>query len=250
MMRYRPLCSCAFCVSPLRFLCSPMRGCYTFSKQLLSQVYLRVPKVKFLPFSTHSIFTVGTRLGSSGHTLTLTILLICSIILNLGLSLRLKQLRPSAANYRKRVEFNIGSVASSFIANDSNGQQVTISYKDSPYPTILYILSSDCSWCSRNEDNIETLAKSVRDKHRLIGISLSTDKLGDYVPKYKYNPSFPVYSGLSDTVKISYDLTSTPQTIIISPEGKVIKIWRGAYRDSNLQEIEGYFNIKLPGIAP
>ncbi|MGE0887721.1 MAG: hypothetical protein AB7P14_29725 [Blastocatellales bacterium] len=43
-------------------------------------------------------------------------------------------------------------------------------------------------------------------------------------------------------------LGSTPQTIVISPEGKVLKNWVGAYGSSK-PEIEAYFGVQLPGIT-
>jgi hypothetical protein len=44
-------------------------------------------------------------------------------------------------------------------------------------------------------------------------------------------------------------LESTPQTIIISPDGRVMKNWVGAYGESLRPEVEAYFGIKLPGLT-
>ena len=47
----------------------------------------------------------------------------------------------------------------------------------------------------------------------------------------------------------SLGLGSTPQTIVVSPEGKVLKVWTGAYDDKLKSEIEDYFGTQLPGLS-
>jgi hypothetical protein len=54
--------------------------------------------------------------------------------------------------------------------------------------------------------------------------------------------------------KISYTdhslgLGSTPQTIVISPEGRVLKNWTGSYGEQVQAELEEYFQIRLPGLT-
>ena len=60
--------------------------------------------------------------------------------------------------------------------------------------------------------------------------------------------NFPVYTGLkSDTIQ-ALGLGGTPQTIVISPEGLVLKNWPGAYREQTQREVEDYFQVRLPGL--
>jgi len=40
-------------------------------------------------------------------------------------------------------------------------------------------------------------------------------------------------------------LRVAPTTIVISPEGKVLKVWTGAYRDGLRQEIEAFLGVHL-----
>lgn len=35
---------------------------------------------------------------------------------------------------------------------------------------------------------------------------------------------------------------------VISPEGKVVKFWQGAYDKATLGDIEEFFQVKLPGL--
>lgn len=60
----------------------------------------------------------------------------------------------------------------------------------------------------------------------------------------------PVYKDLTELSKLTYKLGATPQTIVVSPEGKVIKNWMGAYSGDKAREVEEYFNVRLPGLTP
>lgn len=60
--------------------------------------------------------------------------------------------------------------------------------------------------------------------------------------------TFPVYNDLSPHSTSSYKLGGTPQTLVISSEGRILKSWFGAYSGPVAQEVEEYFSIRLPGI--
>jgi peroxiredoxin len=125
-------------------------------------------------------------------------------------------------------------------------QQEVIAYQGTNQPTVLYILTPTCVWCARNMDNFKTLLDRERGQYRFIGLSLSEQTLPDYVGKNELK--LPVYSGLSpETLKI-YKLGSTPQTVVISPEGKVLKDWVGAYVGKQKSEVEAFFHVTLPGL--
>lgn len=58
-----------------------------------------------------------------------------------------------------------------------------------------------------------------------------------------------VYPGLSPERVKAYKLGSTPQTIVISPEGKVLQDWAGACVGEQKSQVEAFFHVTLPGIA-
>jgi peroxiredoxin len=131
-------------------------------------------------------------------------------------------------------------------AKGLDGQPATISYRPDELPTILYVFTPTCGWCTKNLQNIKALAERTKGKYRVIGLSLSSDKLQDYVTRSDL--TFPVYSDLSPGVTIKYRMGGTPQTIVISNEGKLVKEWKGAYMGNTKQEIETQFGLELPGI--
>jgi len=49
--------------------------------------------------------------------------------------------------------------------------------------------------------------------------------------------------------RLALKLGGTPQTIVVSPEGKVQRNWFGAYAD-NTNEVESALGVTLPGLLP
>jgi len=56
-----------------------------------------------------------------------------------------------------------------------------------------------------------------------------------------------VYADIKPEVRSAYQLGGTPETIVISPENKVMGVWRGAYESGVKQEIEKFLQVQLPG---
>jgi hypothetical protein len=57
------------------------------------------------------------------------------------------------------------------------------------------------------------------------------------------------YSKPTEAFVSSLGLGSTPQTIVISSQGKIEKNWIGAYGDDTKKEVEDYFGVVLPGLT-
>ncbi len=126
-------------------------------------------------------------------------------------------------------------------------KEVLINYDSMKVPTVLYVFVPSCTWCAQNWDNVKTLAKNTGKTHRFLGLALSDYQLQDYVNNNKVN--FPVYKQLSPEILTKLALGSVPQTIVISPQGKVLKNWTGAYSGAIQREVEAFFHVKLLGIS-
>jgi hypothetical protein len=70
--------------------------------------------------------------------------------------------------------------------------------------------------------------------------------VADYVAKNQLK--IAVYSGLSADVRKTYTMGGTPQTIVVSPEGRVLQNWVGAYAGSQKSQVEAFFHTTLPGL--
>ena len=44
-------------------------------------------------------------------------------------------------------------------------------------------------------------------------------------------------------------LGSTPQTIVIAPDGRVLKNWIGAFGMPVQTQVEEFFDVRLPGLT-
>jgi len=141
----------------------------------------------------------------------------------------------------------VGDLVASFSAKDLDGRTVMINYGSTNVPTLLYIFAPDCEWCAKNVSNVQYLATEARGNCRIIGLSLSSDNLRDYAVRNNLN--FPIYAELQFAVTRQYKMGGTPQTILVSPEGRVLRNWPGAYVGARQQEVEDYFHIQLPGVT-
>jgi len=96
-------------------------------------------------------------------------------------------------------------------------------------------------------DNFKELVARTGTDYRFVGLSLSKEGLSEYVASHEL--TIPIYTGLSNETKKSYKLGGTPQTIVVSPEGKVLQDWVGAYSGDQKSQVEAFFHATLPGIT-
>lgn len=174
------------------------------------------------------------------------VFLVLSILLNLQLAWKVKSLESSLLYLKSEAVLSVGTLVPPIEAKDIDDRPATISYPGEGPPVVLYIFTPECTWCARNMENLKALTDQAGSNHRFIGLSLSSDKLRDYVADNKLG--FPVYSGLSPAFSTTYKVGGTPETLVISPEGRVLKRWGGAYTKDIQKDVEDYFKVKLPGI--
>lgn len=186
----------------------------------------------------------------SSHSSILMLLLVCSVGLNVLLAGRVRDLSELSRLLQLKMNSPVlvpGSIAPEFSARETNDKKVFLNYADSKFPTVIYLFSPDCHWCDRNLDNIRMLAGSAHDRFRFVGVSLTKEDLQSYLAQSKL--PFEIYHSPADEVKIAYGFNSTPSTVVISPTGKVLQYWRGAYNEELQREVEDFFNVKLPGMS-
>jgi peroxiredoxin len=178
----------------------------------------------------------------------MTVILGLSLALNLAQAFRIHELNKSRPGASDLASIQVGTTVSPAKARDTQGRQAVISYDDVKQPVVLYVFTPQCPWCSRNLDNLRALVSQKRDSYRFIGLSLTDDGLTEYLARNKLD--LPVYVTPAEETKQEYKLGNTPQTIVISPGGKVVQNWVGAYAGPKQAEVENFFGVKLPGLAP
>lgn len=139
-----------------------------------------------------------------------------------------------------------GTVLPALDAERLDGSRELIGFQSAERPTLLYVFTPSCKWCERNLPNLTALTLHARAKYRIIGLSLDP-AVSEYVQRAKLD--FPVYINPSPATVREYGMGSTPQTLVISTKGEVLHAWSGAYIGTTQREVEGVFELSLPGLA-
>lgn len=111
----------------------------------------------------------------------------------------------------------------------------------------VYVFSSSCSWCEKNLNNIRTLAQSKFSEYRFIGVSTGpSEALREYCRSNAIN--FEVMEAVPDSLQKAYDMGGTPQLIVVSPDGRLKRVFKGALSGEQKSEAEAFFGTTLPGL--
>ena len=174
-------------------------------------------------------------------------LLVASVVLNLMLTRKVKSLNESIELVKSEQTLNEGVILPPITATALDGSVAVIRFDSVAVPTVLYVFTPPCGWCTRNLPAAKALAESVKGRYRVLGLSLSSDGLQKYLSDSGL--SFPVYADISMSTRSAYHLGGTPDTIVVSSDGTVMKHWQGAYVGSTKKAMESYFNVTLPPVS-
>jgi peroxiredoxin len=172
-------------------------------------------------------------------------LLALSLILNILLASEVSSLRKAVLATKAETRLNVGTEVPIIQGHSVDGRKEVLNYGAFTTPVVLYVFTPQCKWCKKNLDNLHKLIDNSGANYHVVGLALTSMGLKDYLDKEHL--LFPVYTDLDESTKFIYHLGGTPQTIIVSPEAKILKVWTGAYQDSIRGEIEAYLKIQLPG---
>jgi peroxiredoxin len=178
--------------------------------------------------------------------LTLAVLLVFSLGINLLLARRVSSLKNMVTVIKAESSLVEGDKVPPLAAKDPQGQNAVFDYSRSKLPTVVFVITPTCGWCTKNIMNMRALVEKASDRFQFVGFSLSSDKLHDYLTANKLD--FPFYTDLPLVPTSEYKLGGTPQTIVVSPSGEVMKVWSGAFAEKTQKEVEDYFGVSLPGL--
>jgi peroxiredoxin len=173
-------------------------------------------------------------------------LLIISLAINLLLARRVANLKRTVGTIKAESRLALGDTLPAIVAKDPQGHPAKLDYSETPLPTVVFIITPTCGWCTKNIMNMRALVENTGNRYRFVGLSLSSDQLVDYVKENKLE--FPIYTDLPILAMREYKLGGTPQTLVVTPKGQVTRIWSGAFAEDLQKEVEDYFSVKLPGI--
>ena len=178
-----------------------------------------------------------------------SLLLMASCVINVLLAQEVIRVREIVRDLRSPDALRIGeAMPPSIVGRTLAGQPVTVRLAEVERPSVLYVVRSGCGWCTRNAANFSSLSSQISNGYSVTVLAI--DEEPDALKKYLKE----TYGGI-DAI---WDLPSamrkkfggTPQTVVVSATGNVTKNWVGAYDGALLAEIEDYFSVTLPGLAP
>jgi len=185
--------------------------------------------------------SLKSQIGKNVGTLSLAVMLALSLGLNVYLARRVDFRRPAPFNALREN----AKLPAAISLLDADGKSAELSF--SAYPsTVIYVFSPECPWCRRNEANIRALVAAAGARYRMIGISTVNTNLKSYIAE-GHTP-FPVYVMKSPDQMRQLGLAGTPETLVVGADGRVEKVWTGAYLTPTRAQVEKYFNITLPGM--
>jgi peroxiredoxin len=169
--------------------------------------------------------------------------LILSIAINVLQARRIQGLELEMDKLSARGALAIGTVVPEIKAKDMEGHSTVIRFSDSAKPTVLYVFSPTCGYCVQNSEALNNLTAGISGRYRVVGLSLVSDGASRFVADHGIG--FPVYIQPESATLVDLRLGVTPETIVISPEGKVLEDWRGAYVGGTGTLVENFFAIDL-----
>lgn len=130
-----------------------------------------------------------------------------------------------------------GQTVPAIRAEDVNGKDLALSYSsDSPFTLVLWF-SPTCSSCEDNFGLWKDVDRlRIADKLRIVGFCSCTATEGRTVVAEK-GLEFPVLAATDQSIVDLYKGNLLPQTILISPEGAIRRVWPGAMLESQKKEL-------------
>lgn len=103
-------------------------------------------------------------------------------------------------------------------------------------PTLLFIFTTTCPYCSQNIPNWKRIYEQNKDKYEIIGIG--ADEL-DNVKEYANENKLPykIFVPVDKDFRKKYKISGVPQTIIVDTNNRIKKLWLGKLNNSELLKI-------------
>jgi hypothetical protein len=180
--------------------------------------------------------------------LGLLLALVASATINLWLATTVRTNKERSSGALQIPLLSPGDTIRSLSVYTLEEARTVVRFDDVAIPTVLYVFTPTCRWCAENQTAIRALASSAGAKYRFIGISISDSLEGVKTYLSESSLPFPVFARVSLEDGMRYGFGVTPQTFVVTPDGAILQRWTGAYTGSVLNELELYFNTKLPDV--
>lgn len=131
------------------------------------------------------------------------------------------------------------------VAQRVSGETATINFGEAQ-KTILFVFAPGCVPCEYAGPKWKLIENAcAQEKCRSFALSLENNNSKSVAFLTTYGLQSEVLTNLSSQTRAAYQLSLTPLTIVVNAQGKVEKIWPGAFNDEMKSEAERYFGVSL-----
>lgn len=137
-----------------------------------------------------------------------------------------------------------GEAVKPFAANTLSGERQVVNYADRA-KTVLLAFSPQCAACESSIPYWRAIkAACARNQYQIWGISLADGPKTSAFLMSK-GLSLEAFVDIEAETREAYKLWLTPLTIVIDNNGKVERIWPGAFSRESKRDVESYFGISV-----
>ena len=130
----------------------------------------------------------------------------------------------------------VGAVLPALHGKGLDGQDLTVSYADVSRRTLLMVFSPTCPHCKRNWPEWLDVARNAPD-NRVVFANVGGPLPPNFSDLYSFD-SAPVIAEASPESILQYSLLEFPLTILISPAGRVERVWVGELAPADVSDIK------------
>lgn len=181
--------------------------------------------------------------------ITLSIVAALCASLNAIQALGIRSLEVKIAKLSATHALSIGMFVPPIRGLTTQGRVVAVVDSAPKRPVLLYWMSPECSWCQKNHSSFSVLATSVSARYDVFAVS-ATPPVPEAGPLLERGRApYEVVGSLPEEGIQAYRLGSTPTTVVIGTDRRVLRVWHGAYTGENQALIEEYFDVRLPTLT-
>ena len=188
----------------------------------------------------NSDYRVGKRTA-----LLFTITVLTMMVTNVALVRQNRALKASRPGLQRGLELQRGRTVPGFEGMDAAGNRIQVHYNEDQRKTLLLVFSPGCRFCRENMPGWRALTQALdQTRCRPVAVSLLAPGTREYLDEYGF-VDLPAIAEIDPKARVEYNLTLSPQTIVIDPSGVVEKVWNGLLTEDSIREIESVLGINL-----
>lgn len=173
---------------------------------------------------------------------------IAMFVVNLALIRKNRELRGQLDAKFDSLEAKPGTLLSPIEGTDAAGKKVTVNWDSKKYSLVM-IFTTICGYCEQNWPNwVSLIEKTNRERVNVILVDLSGEATNGFLHARGVNGTPLVH--VDPAFIITYHVRFVPDSILVGPDGRVVKTWFGVLKQGEEDDIlRKCQNEALPNVA-